>query len=554
MLRGIGRDADVVLEVINGITFLTPLWLRKPRVAMVHHVHRDLYMGEFPRTGAAAVLAPRALAAAPPVPPHALPDDLELRARRPRGEGIPDENITVEYLGVDPGSFRRGTRAPEPRLLFVGRLKAYKRIEPLLDVLEAVPGAMLDIVGEGDHRAALEAEIERRGLAERVAMHGYVDDETKAELYGRAWVALTASSSEGWSLTVMEAALCGTPSAALAVGGLPESIVDGETGSSPTTRPSSTARVREVVERPDLRERFGAAAERRARTFTWERVAEANLEVLRTGRRAAAGRGRAARRGESGDRAPLLRSAATWRSGRMTCFAARRDPGHEPGGLAPTSKRPRRDRRRRGLAERGPGAPAVGGRDAGARARSQSSRSAPSAGAPRSSSAGRPRRAWRSWPSTRTAAATAGPQEITPERRARRGGLPRLPRQPRARRRRRPVRHVRLMSSDALGEVHGPDRPALRRRRASLRPRARDDIEAGAPASAGRRRCSSTTPTTPSASCSPSFACSSSRAAWRYVGRTRSLAEYRREDLSGRRAGPERVAPGRGSRTSSATV
>src|SRR5918994_6104459 len=34
VLRGVGREADVVLEVVNGITFLTPLWLRKPRVAM----------------------------------------------------------------------------------------------------------------------------------------------------------------------------------------------------------------------------------------------------------------------------------------------------------------------------------------------------------------------------------------------------------------------------------------------------------------------------------------------------------------------------------------
>ena len=138
--------------------------------------------------------------------------------------------MTVEYLGVDPGKFRPGTRAPEPHLIFVGRLKAYKNVEALFDVLEAVPGAILDVVGEGDHRPDLEAEIERRGLGERVRMHGYVDEETKAELYGRAWVNLTASQSEGWSLTVMEAALCRTPSAALAVGGLAESIVDGETG------------------------------------------------------------------------------------------------------------------------------------------------------------------------------------------------------------------------------------------------------------------------------------------------------------------------------------
>ena len=103
-------------------------------------------------------------------------------------------------------------------------------MELLFDVLERIPEATLDVVGDGDHRPDLEAEIERRGLGDRVRMHGYVDLERKTELYGQAWVNLTASASEGWSLTVMEAALCGTPSGALPVGGLSESIVDGETG------------------------------------------------------------------------------------------------------------------------------------------------------------------------------------------------------------------------------------------------------------------------------------------------------------------------------------
>jgi glycosyltransferase involved in cell wall biosynthesis len=282
VLRGLGRDADVVLEVINGITFLTPLWLRKPRVAMVHHVHRELYIGEFgPRRG-------RFLAWLLETVPLRL-----LYRRQPFitissaaradlvGVGIPPDNISVEYLGVDPAKFRRGTRAKDPRLLFVGRLKAYKRIELVLDVLEALPEATLDIAGDGDHRPALEAEIARRGLRSRVEMHGYVDDETRAKLYGRAWLAMTASSSEGWSLTVMEAALCGTPSAALAVGGLPESIIDGETGVLAHDRDELIRRVRELIERPELIERMGAAAERRARTFSWDRVAAVNLQVLR---------------------------------------------------------------------------------------------------------------------------------------------------------------------------------------------------------------------------------------------------------------------------------
>jgi glycosyltransferase involved in cell wall biosynthesis len=281
VLRGIGRDADVVLEVINGITFLTPLWLRKPCVAIVHHVHRELYLEEFPRFGLPLFwilerLPLRLLYRRTPflTISRSARDDL---AR----EGIPPANVTVEYLGVDPGKFRPGTRAPEPHLIFVGRLKAYKNVEALFDVLETVPEAILDVVGEGDHRPDLEAEIERRGLGDRVRMHGYVDEETKAELYGRAWVNLTASQSEGWSLTVMEAALCRTPSAALAVGGLAESIVDGETGFLAADTDELADRVRELVAQPDLRESYGEAARRRAATFTWDRSASAFLDVLR---------------------------------------------------------------------------------------------------------------------------------------------------------------------------------------------------------------------------------------------------------------------------------
>ena len=229
VIRGLGRDADIVFEVINGIVFLTPLWLRKPRVALVNHPHRDLYIGEFGRR-LGRVLA-------------LLLEELPLRLLYRRTpfitisgsardelvsiDGIPAENITLAYCGVGPGPFAPGERAPDPRLLYVGRLKQYKRVELLLDMLMELPGVTLDIAGRGDHGETLDDEISRRGLGDRVQVHGHVDEQTKADLYRRAWVHVTASASEGWSLTVMEAALCGTPSAALAVGGLRESIVDG---------------------------------------------------------------------------------------------------------------------------------------------------------------------------------------------------------------------------------------------------------------------------------------------------------------------------------------
>ena len=296
VLRGLGRDADVAFEVINGITFLTPLWLRKPRVALVNHPHRDLFIGEFgPRMG-------RALAA--------ILEELPLRFFYRRVpfltisgsareeliaiDGIPSEHITIAYCGVGPGPFEPGERASEPRLLYVGRLKAYKRIELLLDMLMELPGVSLDIAGHGDHGETLDDEILLRGLGERVRVHGYVDEQTKADLYRRAWLHVTASASEGWSLTVMEAALCATPSIAMRIGGLRESIVDGVTGLLADSPAQLTRAVKQVLEDRDLRERLGDAARERALTFTWERTAATTLSVVQ--RQAAVQRPRRRRR------------------------------------------------------------------------------------------------------------------------------------------------------------------------------------------------------------------------------------------------------------------
>ncbi|HEY8866295.1 MAG TPA: glycosyltransferase family 4 protein, partial [Solirubrobacteraceae bacterium] len=278
--RGVGRDADVTLEVINGIPFFTPLWLRTPRVSLVHHVHRRMYVAELGRRGALVAmlletLPLRFLYRATPFVTVSESARADLAAL-----GVPPERIEVVYNGVEAHQFHPGPPAPEPTLLYLGRLKRYKRIEHVLDILETLPGARLEIAGEGDHRAAIEADIERRRLGDRVTMHGFVSEEDKVDLYGRAWVALTASSAEGWCLSVMEAAACGTPSAALRVGGLAESIVDGDTGLLAEEPEELTRRVRALLDDPGQRDALGAAAEARARGFTWENTATANLAVL----------------------------------------------------------------------------------------------------------------------------------------------------------------------------------------------------------------------------------------------------------------------------------
>ncbi len=194
--------------------------------------------------------------------------------------GIPSEQIHVAYLGVEPDAFVQTRRDAVPTLLYLGRIKQYKRLEILLDVLEGIPDARLEVAGDGDHRPVLEAEIDRRGLRDRVTLHGFVTEQAKRDLYARSWVNLTASSAEGWCLTVMEAAGAGTPSAAMAVGGLPESIVDGQTGVLADTPAQLATAVAALVADPVRRDELGDAARARARGFTWDATAAANLAVL----------------------------------------------------------------------------------------------------------------------------------------------------------------------------------------------------------------------------------------------------------------------------------
>src|SRR5215210_1153519 len=120
--RGLVPDADVTLEVVNGITFLTPLWLRGPRVTLVHHIHRDHYVREMGRAGSVAAWV---LETAPLrllyrgshflTISNAAADDIAAL-------GIPRDSLEMNYIGVELDAYSPGRRADHPMLLYLGRL------------------------------------------------------------------------------------------------------------------------------------------------------------------------------------------------------------------------------------------------------------------------------------------------------------------------------------------------------------------------------------------------------------------------------------------------
>jgi glycosyltransferase involved in cell wall biosynthesis len=140
--------------------------------------------------------------------------------------------VRVVYNGVDTDRF-----APTPRdasrggpftFVSLGRLEPRKGVDLALEALAMCPGARLEIVGDGGSRPALEVRARSLGLRERVTFHGMLDDVRP--VVARADAVIASSRSEGLGVALLEAMAMGVPVVGFAVGGVPESVVDGATG------------------------------------------------------------------------------------------------------------------------------------------------------------------------------------------------------------------------------------------------------------------------------------------------------------------------------------
>lgn len=264
----------LVVDVQNGVPFLSPLVTRVPVVVLLHHVHREQWPIVFGRVGGAlgwwleSVVAPRVYRRCRYVTvSRATADELvEL--------GVDAERIALAPNGVDPVPPVTAVRAAEPRLVVLGRLVPHKQVEHAIDVVarlqDRFPTLTLDVVGSGWWADELARHAADRGVAERVRFHGHVDDQAKHELLAAAWVQVCPSVKEGWGIVVTEAGAHEVPTVAYrSAGGLRESVVDGVTGVLVEDLDELTAAVADLLVDPARRTAMGGAAAEHAAGFTW---------------------------------------------------------------------------------------------------------------------------------------------------------------------------------------------------------------------------------------------------------------------------------------------
>lgn len=278
--------ADVVVDVQNGVPYLSPLVRRAPVVNLVHHVHQEQWPVLFPARVAAAGwwmesrLAPvvyrrrRYVAVSP-------------STRRELGEqGVDPELVEIIHNGTDAVPDVRHQRTTQPSMVVVGRLVPQKRVEVALEALALLlpdfPGLTLTIVGSGWWEPELRRRAAELGLEPRVHFTGYVSEDEKHELLAQAWVHALPSLKEGWGLVIVEAGIHGTPTVAFrSAGGPADAIVDQRTGFLVDDSVAAfTAALRRILADAQLRAELGAGAQEWVSRFRWEHTVEAWERVL----------------------------------------------------------------------------------------------------------------------------------------------------------------------------------------------------------------------------------------------------------------------------------
>lgn len=219
-------------------------------------------------------------------------------------QGVRAQVGSVIHNGADVDYFRPASAEEQadlrgryglgdaPLLLTVGSVHARKGqdlvVRALPQILEEHPDTLYLVAGLGHEADALKGLAQELGVAERVRLLGPVSRDELRQLYGTCDLFLMTSRNtktqfEGFGIAAVEAALCGRPAVVSGDSGLQEAVVDGETGRVvPQENPAAIAEAAcELLAAPEMRARWGEAAERRARAdLSWLRAARAYARVM----------------------------------------------------------------------------------------------------------------------------------------------------------------------------------------------------------------------------------------------------------------------------------
>lgn len=193
----------------------------------------------------------------------------------------------VVYNGIDLSSFAESKPYPHPRpyILGIGRHVPQKGFDVLLKAFAQSVQTSHDLLlaGDGPERGALEQLSAELGLADRVQFVGRADRPLAVSLFQGCSFFVLPSRLEPQGIVNLEAMAAGKAVLASRVGGVPEIVLENETGLLVPAEdvPALAQAITRLADDDALRQRLGAAGQERAKAFDWDAIAEQYLTIYR---------------------------------------------------------------------------------------------------------------------------------------------------------------------------------------------------------------------------------------------------------------------------------
>lgn len=280
------RGNDVVVDVVNGIPFFTPLFCRVPKISYVYHLHGNQFFYElpFPLSHFGFIIERFVF----PLLYKHLPVIVisETTKKQLLDIGFNKKNISIVYCGINGLNRTKNSikKFSAPTILYLGRIKRYKRVDLLVKIfpkiIEKMPQARLIIAGWGTEASSVANLVMKSPLRRKITLLGPVSDAEKKSLLSKSWLVVNPSIGEGWGMAIIEANLYGTPAIAFDVAGLAESIQDKKTGILADDESDLVDKICYVLTNQNLLEQLSKNAMRWAGKFSWERAAKESIRIL----------------------------------------------------------------------------------------------------------------------------------------------------------------------------------------------------------------------------------------------------------------------------------
>ncbi len=261
-----------IMDLAHGVPWISPVFMNRNNVAFFRHLHARSLPGQVN-----PVLA-KLITFLEKIYPYTYKDNKIVTESNSsvadlKRLGFNEKNIIRIPPGVDLTLFFPGKKTQNIQLIYFGGLRKYKRPEYALKVYEElyseIPNLKLIITGDGPLLSTMKDEVKNKNYD--IEFLGKVDYKELSEIIRESWINLHFSITEGWGYSILESSASGTPTVALRVPGVVDTIKGNFNGFLVNDIKEFKEKILYIVNNEDL---FIKNSREFAENFTWERTVD----------------------------------------------------------------------------------------------------------------------------------------------------------------------------------------------------------------------------------------------------------------------------------------